>query len=661
MTDPEQPAIPPDPSSGSAAEAPLAETPPVAPAGAPGSDESPTQAWPSLAAPAAAPAAPAGTPSPSMPPVTPAAAGPWEPSTSLPSNRVDRVGDTGTFGAPVAGPTSGRGRGLRWAIAIIGVVLVAAVSVVIVSLVGAKPATSVAMGYLPADVMSYTEIRLDLPGDQRQKLASFLKPIPGFSDSSQFDTKLDELYDQLLAAASQNQVLWTRDIAPWFGGQIGIGTKVPSSTLAAGRDTGTLIVVTIKDRAKTIAWLEKIASSASLSRSTYGAADLLTPAAGNGSFAVGVTDQVLLAGSSDAVKAAVDTGGKGTWATNGDVEAALATVDKDYVTLGVTRVKELATAFESYLAQQSPGTLDRTQVDETVLAMLPAWFANSGRFENDAFVTTSVGPAGNVGSQSANHADGIVGHIPASTLLVASEHDVGPTLAAILAKFRALPETKDFFSQLDQGLALAGGFDAVFGWWGDSALVVAKLDDDTVGGGLVIKPTDAAAANRLLTSLSGFVSLGGASAGVTTRTVDHNGTKVTIVDASQVAGMGSLPPGYKAEIAWASNADVAVIGYGESFVDAVLDAGPGHSLADDARFKGLLDRVGPENIALTFIDIKAIRTLLEPIIQAAAPADVWIQYTGHLQPFLQPIDALIATGRKDGSNDRGVTIITTPR
>ena len=47
--------------------------------------------------------------------------------------------------------------------------------------------------------------------------------------------------------------------------------------------------------------------------------------------------------------------------------------------------------------------------------------------------------------------------------------------------------------------------------------------------------------------------------------------------------------------------------------------------------------------------------------QATAPADVWTQYTQHLQPFLQPIDALISTGRKDGSNDRGVTVITTPR
>ncbi|HET7029888.1 MAG TPA: hypothetical protein VFI34_05220, partial [Candidatus Limnocylindrales bacterium] len=211
-----------------------------------------------------------------------------------------------------------------------------------------------------------------------------------------------------------------------------------------------------------------------------------------------------------------------------------------------------------------------------------------------------------------------------------------------------------------RAISVLGGFDAVVGWWGDSAVVVSKLDDGTIGGGLVVKPRDAAAADRLLTSLSGFVAIGGASAGATSRTVDHNGTTVTIVTVSG-ADMAGLPPGYKPEIAWASNADIAVVGYSEAFVEAVLDAGPGHSLADDARFKGLLDRAGAENIAVTFLDIKALRTLIEPLAQATAPGDAWTQYTKYIQPYLAPIDALISVGRKDGSNDRGVTLITTPR
>ena len=654
MTEPQHPETPPEPQHPAT---PLEPAPPaaagpsdgsVSPEATPSAD-SPTQAWPSLA-----------------PPSTPAAAAvetnTWEPADRLPDHRLGPVGETGTFGAPPAASGSRGGRGLRWAIALVGVALVAAISIAVVSLVGGKPATSVAMGYMPRGVVSYSEFRLDLPGDQRQKLASFMKPIPGFDDSSQFDTKLNELFDRLVALASHDEQTWTADIAPWFGGQVAMGASIPTSTAAMSADPGSLFVVTVKDRAKAIAWIEKSAKTATFDRSSYGGADLLIPSASNGAFAIGVDDKVLLAGSTVAVKAAIDTGGKSDWIANDDVEAALATVDRDYVMVGVTRVKAMADAFVQLIAQRSPGALDKTQIDDTILPMLPAWFANSGRFENDEFVQTSVGPAGKIGYDTSNHVDGVVGHIPASTLVVATEHDAGPTLNALLGKFRALPEAKEFFTQLDGAMSLLGGFDAVAGWWGDTGLVVSKLDDGTIGGGLVVKPRDAAAADRLLTTLTGFVQLGGASAGVTSRTVDHNGTKVTVVDLTAATVGGTpLPPGYKAEIAWAANADIAVVGYGESFVNAVLDSGPGHSLADDARFKGLLDRVGAENIAVTFLDIKAVRDLLEPLAKSSAPADAWKQYTDYIQPYLQPIDALIATGRKDGANDRGVTVITTPR
>lgn len=602
------------------------------------------------------------SPVPETPPQTAPEAAPWEPAEGIPAARVDRPAESGTFGAPGGEAAGGRGRRLRWAVAIVGVVLVAAASIVIASLIGGKPTTSVAMGYMPADVMTYTEFRLDLPGDQRQKLASFMKPIPGFDDSSQFDTKLNELFDRLLGAASKDQVLWTRDIDPWFGGEVGVGSSVPSSTSAMATSSAGLFVATVKDRAKAIAWIEKAAAAThvTFTRSTHGDADLLLPQSVGPAFAIGVNDKVLLAGSSAAVNAAIDSGGKGAWIQEDDVEAALATVDKDSVMVGVTRLKKMADAYVALLAEQSPGTLDKTQVDETILGMLPAWFANTGRFENDAFVMTSVGPAGKIGYDTSNHADGVVGHIPASTLLVSSEHDAGPTLTALLAKFRPLPEAKEFFAQFDQAISLLGGFDAVVGWWGDSAVVVSTLGDGSVGGGLVIKPRDAAAADRLANTLAGFVSLGGGSMGVSSRSVDHGGTHVTVVDLSG-AGVNGLPPGTKPEIAWAANADIAVIGYGEAFVEAVLDAGPGHSLADDARFKGLVERAGTDNIALTFLDIKAVRALLEPLAKASAPADAWSQYTQYIQPYLQPIDALISTGRKDGSNDRGVTIITTPR
>src|SRR4029079_10721238 len=96
------------------------------------------------------------------------------------------------------------------------------------------------------------------------------------------------------------------------------------------------------------------------------------------------------------------------------------------------------------------------------------------------------------------------GHVPPKSFMCLHSHDIGPALSAVIAKFRALPEAKPAFDQFDQALNLLGGFDAVLGWGGDTACVVSPLDDGTIGGGLVIHPRDAAAADRLFTTLGGF-------------------------------------------------------------------------------------------------------------------------------------------------------------
>src|SRR3954463_7644077 len=89
--------------------------------------------------------------------------------------------------APATAAAPRRRLALRWVLAILGVVVVAAGSLLIVSLASGRPATSVALGYMPSTVTTYTEVRLDLPGDQRQKLAAFLHSgkFPGFADQAQ--------------------------------------------------------------------------------------------------------------------------------------------------------------------------------------------------------------------------------------------------------------------------------------------------------------------------------------------------------------------------------------------------------------------------------------------------------------------------------------------
>ena len=603
--------------------------------------DSPTQAWPSPAGPAS----------------------PYEPAEGLPATRVGAVGDGGTLGAQTA--AARRGSRLRWGIALVAVLVVALGSYAIVSLVGGRPSTSTAMGYMPATIMSYQEVRLDLPGDQRQKLASFLSAFPGFKDQSAIEPKIDEVFDRIVKAASKDTQTWTADIKPWFGGALAIGAGVPQqsngsngSALGMSGIGDSLAAVTITDRSKAIDWVLKTAGASSVNRDTYNGADLLTPA-GNDGWAIAVNDTVLLAGTNAAVKAAIDTAGKGTFDQNDDVKAALATLDKDFVMFGVVRTRAYADSSLKMMEGLSPGALASTQIDETVLSMLPAWQATTARFDNDSIVVSTAGPSWATGASTANEPSDVVGHVPAKTLFYADIHDVGPNLTALLAKFRELPEAKPIFAQVDQALSILGGSEAVYGWWGDTALVMSDLPDGTIGGGLVIHPRDPAAATRLFTTLEGFIALGGSSQGIASRSEDHNGTKITILDLSGMAGANmGLPPGYKAEIAWATNADVAVIGYGSAFVKEVLDAGPGRSLGDDARFKGLLAKVGPENLGVVFADIVAIRAKIEPLVQAQAPAEAWTKYATDVQPYLAPLDALISGIRKDNGLDRGTGALT---
>ncbi|MEA2519572.1 MAG: hypothetical protein QOF49_1652 [Chloroflexota bacterium] len=597
----------------------------------------------------------------------------YEPADRLPATRIGPV--AGTAEGPL--PVARRGRSsARWILALVGVLVVAIATALIVSLAGARPAASSAIGWMPATTTSYGEVRLDLPGDQRPKLAAFLAAFPGFKDQSQIEPKLNDVLDRIVRAASKDKQTWTTDIKPWFAGQIAVGMGsasgqganpgasagpgAASHPLGLGVVESGLVVVTITDRAKAIDWLTRTSDGAPLSRTTYGNADLFTVGSGGPQGAIAVTDKAMIAGVATAVKAAVDSNGAGTLAQNADIKAALATVDKDNVVLGIVRTRAQLEAMTALMAAAPGAPLAGTRIDDTVLAMVPAWTATTARFENDAIVATTAGPGWPIGVDTANRTSQVLGHVPAKTIAYFEAHDLGPTLTALVAKFRALPETKPAFDQADQVLGLLGGLDAVVGWWGDTAVVVTPVADGTIGAGLVIKPRDAAAAERLATTVGTFLALGGNSVGVTTRTEDHNGTKVTILDASGVPGIatGDLPPGYRAELAWATNADVTVIGYGAGFVNAVLDAGPGASLADDARFKALLDRVGAENMSAGYLDVAGIRTLIEPLAQHASDPGAWTTYSTEIKPYLDHIDAVIQAVRKDQGLDLGKGALT---
>ena len=115
---------------------------------------------------------------------------------------------------PVEAPASPLRRGpVRWPVAIALIALVLAVSAFVGVLVTGRAPNAKVLAYVPDDTIAYGEARLDLPGDQRLALASFLSKFPGFADQSAIEGKLNEVMDRFVRELPEDayeESFWNR-------------------------------------------------------------------------------------------------------------------------------------------------------------------------------------------------------------------------------------------------------------------------------------------------------------------------------------------------------------------------------------------------------------------------------------------------------------------
>jgi hypothetical protein len=293
---------------------------------------------------------------------------------------------------------------------------------------------------------------------------------------------------------------------------------------------------------------------------------------------------------------------------------------------------------------------------EALTKFVPDWTAFWVRVEGDALVMESAAPktATKLGPTE-DRASDVAKHVPSTAIALAVTHDTGATLTQTLELYKDEADLKEVTDGIDQALGVLGGADGAIGWIGDTGLVVNPAGD-LVEGGLVILPTDAKAAARFFTSVRNLAAIGSPVA-VTFREEDHNGTTITIasLDTAGMAGMAPIQLD-KIEIAWAVTDDLVVIGSGPEFVKHVLDTTDATSLASNDRYKGLIDRVGT-GTGSTFVDIAAIRTLVETHLKGADAAELK-HYETDVKPFLTPFDALVASGSVGGDLTTSTLIVT---
>lgn len=572
-------------------------------------------------------------------------------------------------GAPV-GPVLGprpRSR-VRWAIAVALSAAIVGVSASAAWLLTGQAAGTGLARWMPTDSVLYAGARFDLPGDQRQNLGAFLAHLPGFADQSILDQKLGEVYDRVIRAATQDRHDYTTEIKPWFGGQVALAVvrpasvrPDPSSSTASARDPGSgLAAVSVTDAPAAASWLTKLLaeSAPGYTTETHAGVSVDLVAAGSTTAAAAVTGTVMLLGDRASVEAALDRNGANGLAGVAQFQAAVsaASATADHLVGGYVDMKRW---FQLALGSSRALAADPSAVAalDAVSGLLPDWVEWTTRAESDALVSEAAMPHNATLPWPANAPTALAAHVPMSTIAMLDTNAYGATLLKTVQLYRNIPAYAATFASLDQVIAKLGGYEKLLGWIGESAVVITR-NGPTPAGGIVIAPTDRAAAESLATTLGNLLALMGGSSGVTTRQESYAGTTITIADlggASSAIGGSTLPipVGGRAEIAWAVTDQVVVIGVGDAFVKSVLDTTAGTSLASNARFSALVDRVG-DHAGLGYLDLTGIREMIE----AAVPAAQRGRYDTDVKPYLVPFDALVAATRTGGDVDSGRLIVT---
>lgn len=578
--------------------------------------------------------------------------------------------------------TPGPRRGLRWAVALVVTALVVTSVAAAVFMMSGKAPDAKVIGWVPADSVIYGEARLDLPGDQRAKLAEFLAKFPGFRDQAALEAKITEVLDRLVSGASDGAQSYSGDLAPWFGGELafsmgdlpaGTDFSDPTSFEDVPRFT---ILVSITDRVAAQAWFADALKDASTTTEDYNGTQL-TLVTGPGASAAGeavayaiVADDVLVAGQVDAVKAAIDTKGDGGLAADASFAAALASSSDDHVGLmymDLRRYAEWAMSLSGDSGFGGCGTTLSTEMRD----MVPDWVVMRLRIEGDALVMDGVSPMPDgLEDVPVSRASTLAARMPASTIVFVEGHDVGERVLDAIDIYRSDPACADALREVDTAVGLLGGLDNMLGWMGDTAMVVNRTDDG-VEGGLVFHTEDATSARNLVLTLRSFVALGGAQAGLSIRDENHGEDTITILDlgdASSLLGMAGMaggmdiePPGgpdARVELAWTVTDDLVVVSVGPGFVRRVLDTDAAGSLASDSRFNSLLGRTGAENVGVTYADVAALRELIEDAGRSDPAA--FATYQEEVQPFLLPFDAFMMSSLSD-AEEGGVKAVITIR
>ena len=545
---------------------------------------------------------------------------------------------------------------VRWVTATVAIVAVLAVAAAGTILLTGRAAPPTAYAYLPADTAMLVELRPDLPGDQREKLATLLSKFPGFADQATLETKLDETLDRVIDRTAGRDIDYATQVKPFLGGPILVaatkvaddpGTKPIDGFLAIATTDGTVqcakapfdhLVDTVVHNGQSIAVLEREGTR-------YGCF---------------IDGRTVLLGPVAEVQRALDTKGSVTsLAADKDLETARSKLSGDtlgFVYLSKAGFSRLAEVSQRRAASSGPGSFDP--------AALPSWFMAGIRAEDDGLLFDAVMPMPTrttlglpLGSLPPPKVSTLATRLPKSTIATFEVRSLGPMIKNMLDGFQADPKQADALKQVDAALMFLGGRDAILGWLGDASVVVTR-DGETFAGGLVVEAADEARASATFTQLRTLVGFAGSQGLSVSEEAYGSGTITTISFDSRALGSATagraltgLPP--KLDIAYTVQKGIVAVGVGSSdFVKSVIDTASGSSLADQPRYKAAMAMVGANNSGEGYVDVAAGIDAFQKLGLPMIPDADRTAYERDIAPYVAPLDAVAWSSTVEGGYGR---------
>ncbi|MFA5890134.1 MAG: DUF3352 domain-containing protein [Actinomycetota bacterium] len=507
-----------------------------------------------------------------------------------------------------ATPRVGRARYVALALAVF--VLLAGGAAVIVARGGSAAAVEFKV---PADVVAFVKVSIRPSLEQQQVLARLLSRV-GSSGREKLQSRIDALLDDALSGTG---VGYSKDVRPWIGSQIGIAVRAPES---AGSDPVVVALVAVDDEGAARAALAKFTEKPFSYEISGGIAYLSDSAKAITELRAGAEKGPVLADAEAYRSARESVDGDGLvlmWADNSRLKDI---VKGEGLSTGV---------LDSFASGRSGIVVAAVRAEAAGIALVGHAFAGTEQEEAPTKGTPAL-----LESTSSGLVASLTAFNLGARILVGLEATgkAGAGASPVESAVEAVRESLGIDLERDLAPMLRGEFSVVFG--GLSGSGVPDV-------GVLIEPTDTAAATRVLAALRARVEgfMEGLGGGGSVRDI-AGGFIVEAGDFSVVLRRGK---------------DRIVIASSEPYA-TTLQGASASSLRDDAVYKRAFDESDDGVVMQMFVRVDRLRTLLETFLgPEQRPA-----YEADVAPLLEHMESfgLRVRGTGDEVDFRALLSVT---